>query len=267
MSSNGRYWIFTVPVAEWNVPEHLPSGCLWLKGQQELSDSGYAHWQFIAGYGRNVRLPQAKSTLGLSIGHAELTRSDAADQYVWKDDTSVPGTRFELGCKPLRRNVPKDWDRILAAAKLGDFDSIPSDIVVRCYPQLSRIAKDFMAPVSVERTVFVFWGRTGTGKSRRAWEEASLDAYPKDPSTKWWDGYRGQQHVVLDEFRGRVAIEHLLRWFDRYPVCVETKGGAVVLRATRIWITSNLSPDSWFPDVDEETRLALRRRLNITHYI
>ena len=73
-------------------------------------------------------------------------------------------------------------------------------------------------------------------------------------------------HVVIDEFRGGIAINHLLRWFDRYPVIVEVKGGAVVLRATKIWITSNISPDDWFPELDEETKAALRRRLRVTHY-
>jgi len=72
--------------------------------------------------------------------------------------------------------------------------------------------------------------------------------------------------VVIDEFRGEIGIGHLLRWFDRYPVLVEIKGGSVVLKATRFWITSNLSPDAWYPNLDEETKSALKRRLNITHF-
>lgn len=80
------------------------------------------------------------------------------------------------------------------------------------------------------------------------------------------DGYRGQEHVVVDEFRGGIDISHMLRWLDRYPVLVEVKGSAAVLTAKKIWITSNLSPDDWYKDIDEETRLALRRRLLITHF-
>lgn len=75
-----------------------------------------------------------------------------------------------------------------------------------------------------------------------------------------------QEHVVLDEFRGAIDISHLLRWFDRYPVIVEVKGSAVVLKAKKIWITSNISPDDWYPDLDAETKAALRRRLTITHF-
>lgn len=93
-----------------------------------------------------------------------------------------------------------------------------------------------------------------------------MGAYPKDPSTKWWCGYQQQPNVVIDEFRGRISVEHLLRWFDRYPVVVETKGGAVVLSATSMWVTSNLPPDRWFPELDGATFDALKRRINITHF-
>lgn len=118
----------------------------------------------------------------------------------------------------------------------------------------------------MERSTRVYWGGTGTGKSRLAFEEAGQGAYPKDPRTKFWCGYNGQESVIIDEFRGGIDIGHLLRWLDRYPVIVEVKGGAHVLRATKFWITSNLSPDAWYPDIDEETRLALRRRLTVVHF-
>lgn len=143
---------------------------------------------------------------------------------------------------------------------------IPPDVFVRCYNQLSRIRMDHLQPVAVERSCKVFWGSTGTGKSRLAWEEASLQAYSKDPRTKWWCGYSGQRTVVLDEFRGDIGVAHMLRWLDRYPVLVETKGGAVPLAATEFWITSNLDPRMWYPELDEDTKAALLRRLNITHF-
>lgn len=150
---------------------------------------------------------------------------------------------------------------------LSLFIDIPADIFVRCYGQLRKIAEDYIAPVAIVRTVNCYWGDAGTGKSMRAWAEAGLEAYPKCPVSKFWCGYRGHQHVVIDEFRGRIDVSHFLRWLDRYPVNVETKGGATVLNATHIWITSNLSPDEWYPDANEETKAAIRRRMNIVHFV
>lgn len=98
-----------------------------------------------------------------------------------------------------------------------------------------------------------------------AWEKAGIEAYPKDPRTKFWDGYQGQSAVVMDEFRGDIDIAHMLRWLDKYPVIVEQKFGATALRATKLFITSNLDPRLWYPGLDDGTRAALMRRLNVVH--
>jgi len=95
--------------------------------------------------------------------------------------------------------------------------------------------------------------------------EADSSAYSKDPRTKFWCGYDSQENVILDEFRGAIDVAHLLRWLDKYPVRVETKGSSRPLVATTFWITSNLCPLDWYPDLDKETAAALVRRLDIVH--
>lgn len=262
--SQGVYWILTIQHADF-LP-YLPPGVAYIIGQLERGhERGYLHWQLMVALSRKQRLAWIKKTFGESC-HAELTRSSAAKQYVCKDETRIDGTQFELGTLPFQRNDPKDWDKLRDLAKRGRLDDIPSDVYVRCYNQLRRISADHLAPVAKQRTVTCYWGRTGTGKSRRAWDEAGIDAYPKDPRSKFWDGYRGQTNVVVDEFRGGIDISHILRWLDRYPVIVEVKGSSVPLEAENIWFTSNLAPQDWYPDLDEETKQALRRRMTIIHF-
>jgi len=167
----------------------------------------------------------------------------------------------------MDRADSKDWDSIVNSAREGAFSDIPGDVLVRCYGNLKKIRVDSLKPVAQEKQVFVYWGRTGAGKSKRAWEEASFDAYPKDPCTKFWDGYVGQPNVVIDEFRGSIGISHLLRWLDRYPTIVEVKGSSVCFQAQKVWITSNLSPDDWYPELDQDTKAALRRRFTqVIHF-
>lgn len=257
-----RWWICTAPhhlFQPW-----LFAGCVYLRGQLEQGEGGFLHWQFVFCLGKKSSRTGLLATLGPL--HLEPTRSEAALEYCWKDDTGVPGTRYELGARPMQRNSKEDWGAVWENAVSGELDAIPADIRVRCYNQLCRIAKDHMVALPIIRDVQVFWGPTGTGKSRRAWDQAGMGAYSKAPTTKWWDGYQGQENVVIDEFRGDISITHLLRWFDRYPVCVETKGGGVPLAARCIWITSNLAPDRWYPELDLETFEALKRRINITHF-
>jgi len=144
--------------------------------------------------------------------------------------------------------------------------AIPAHARVVSYHTLLSIGKNYAQPRAIERKVIVFWGSTCTGKSRRAWEEAGDDAFPKDPRSKFWDGYRGQTNVVIDEFRGSIDIAHLLRWTDRYPLMVEVKGSSRPLDAERIWLTSNLEPSAWYPECDMATMDALMRRLEITYF-
>lgn len=260
-----RYWLLTIPYEDFTP--FLPPNVDYIKGQLERgSDTGYLHWQVVVHFSTKKTLHYMKFLFGDRM-HGESARSKAADDYVWKEETRIDGTQFELGKKPLNRAVVKDWDLIVNSARSGDFEAIPGDVLVRCYGNIKKIRVDSLKPESLERQVFVYWGRTGAGKSKRAWEEAGLSAFPKDPNTKFWDGYSGQVNVVVDEFRGCISISHLLRWLDRYPVIVEIKGSSCVLKATSIWITSNLSPDEWYPDLDKETKNALRRRFtNVVHF-
>lgn len=260
-----RYWMLTIP--QHSFTPYLPPGVVWIRGQLERGSgvTEYLHWQVVVCLSRQQRRSWLSKCFGDGC-HKLPSESAAANAYVHKEDTYVDGTRFELGTKPINRNSQTDWDSVLASARGGQFDAIPSDILVRYYGSLTRIAADNLRPVGLERTCYVYWGATGLGKSRRAWDEAGLDSYPKDPNTKWWNGYKGHRHVIIDEFRGAIHISHVLRWLDRYPVIVETKGSAVVLKAEKIWITSNLDPRMWYNDIDEETKNALIRRLNITHF-
>jgi len=177
MSKQGRYWILT-------IPHHLytpyPNVAIqYTAGQLERGgESGYLHWQLIVYFRDRVRLGRLQQLFGDGI-HAELTRSDAAEEYVHKSATSVPNTQFTFGSKSTKRNSSLDWDAVWDSAKTGALASIPADIRVRSYNALKRIEKDHLRPVATEREVYVFWGPTGTGKSRRAWDEATFDAYPK----------------------------------------------------------------------------------------
>ncbi len=258
----GIFWMLTLP-HECFTP-YLPPGTAWIKGQLEIGDGGFLHWQILVGFQKKASLATCRTTFGPY--HAELSRSEAASEYVWKEETAVAGTRFDLGTKPFRRNAKTDWEAVWTAATEGNLNAIPANVRVVSYRTLRAIAADNDRPVAVQRSCFVFWGATGTGKSRRAWDEAGVDAYSKDPRSKFWCGYQTERNIVIDEFRGGIDIAHILRWLDRYPVRVEIKGSSRPLVAEKFWITSNLNPTDWYPDSDAETVAALRRRLNITQF-
>lgn len=92
----GMYWLLTIPEGNFVVPDQLPSDLQWIRGQKEIGEStGYPHWQIFVQFKRKVRLGGVKAKFGATC-HAELSRSTSAEEYVWKEDTRVPNTQFEV---------------------------------------------------------------------------------------------------------------------------------------------------------------------------
>lgn len=69
---------------------------------------------------------------------------------------------------------------------------------VQHYANLQKIKKDNLVVQDKDhlRGVWI-WGKSGVGKSRKAREDYP-DHYPK-LCNKWWDGYQGQRHVIMDD--------------------------------------------------------------------
>lgn len=201
----GIFWLLTVPYPSSTCHAlsngTLPDGLCWAKGQEEEgSTTGYRHYQLIVAFRKKVSLAAVKGVFGTTC-HAELSRSEAAEAYCHKQESRV-GEPFEVGAKPFKRNSKVDWESVWKSAQSGDLESIPASVRVVSYRTIRAIGSDYSVALPIDRNVNVFWGRTGTGKSRRAWDEAGDGCYAKCPRSKFWDGYQDQRHVVIDEFRG-----------------------------------------------------------------
>lgn len=250
--SQGRYWLGTIFMehGEWEPPTELPSNVVWIRGQKEIcGTTGREHWQVFAAFEKKVRLGGVKAAVG--NGHWLLTDSARAEAYVFKEDTAVPGTRFELGAKKFNRNSHKDWERIWELARAGTLEEIPGDVKLKYYGNLKRIAKDHMPkPLDLEDVCGVWiWGAPGVGKSRKAREDHP-GAYFK-MCNKWWDGYQGEEVAIVDDLdlNHKVLGHHLKIWSDRYSFIAEAKGGAMHIRPKKIVVTSNYRIGDIFEDV------------------
>lgn len=95
------------------------------------------------------------------------------------------------------------------------------------------------------------WGPTGTGKSRWA-HSLPGEVYFKAADTKWFDGFVGQETVVLDDFRPNkeISFAKLLQLADYYPMIVETKGGSRQFNAKRLIVTTPLDIDETFAHIE-----------------
>ncbi len=112
-------------------------------------------------------------------------------------------------------------------------------------------------------SVHLYFGPTGCGKTRKAYEE-DPGLYSKDPSSMWFDGYHGQETLLLDDYSGaasKMSLNTMLQLLDRFPVNVQIKGGYAKMTARHIVLTTNLHPSVWFNYRKRESQyLALQRR-------
>jgi len=277
--SRSRAWVFTVN----NYTEEDVSAvtaCL----------AGAAYGAYAPEIGENnqtphlqgyVRFAQPKSTAAVcrSLGgraHVEIARGSDQESrsYVFgpyqRGDKSKPineeAVEFGVMASPGKR---KDLDVIKDLVKSGGkiVDVIDA---TSSYQGLAFAMKaiPFFEPKRMAPTeVYWFWGSTGTGKSRAAWEEAGSDAY-SPVSYKWWDGYDGHSHVILDDIRSDFcSFNQFLQLFDRYPMRVECKGGSRQLLATKIWVTSPYDPPAFFQMQDEAIAQLTRRITLVRRFV
>lgn len=111
-----------------------------------------------------------------------------------------------------------------------------------------------------------YYGSTGTGKSERAFKDFHPDKHyvlPKDKG--WWDGYRQQNTVIINDFRGHIPYDELLQMIDRYPFDVSRRGRQPLpFTSSHVIITSSLSPEEVYHNrMENDSIEQLLRRIKV----
>lgn len=107
-----------------------------------------------------------------------------------------------------------------------------------------------MAETRIPPLVCWFWGGTGTGKTSSAitvCEKRGWSYWISGDNLKWFDGFTGQDVVIIDDFRkAMIDFNVLLRMLDRNKVMLQTKGGFVPFNPKIIIITNPVHPREHF---------------------
>ncbi len=115
--------------------------------------------------------------------------------------------------------------------------------------------------------VLVLWGEAGTGKTRAAVELAGHSRFILDHaggSNLWWDGYSGEETLILDDFYGWILWNYFLRVLDGYELRLPIKGSFAYAKWTRVILTSNKHPKEWYESKGYPLELT-RRLWKIVH--
>ena len=278
-----RRWMLTVPaegekgVSRAELEDALERYASYL-GQLEQGEGGtnYRHWQLVLVNDEPIRFSTLRRRL--PTAHVEPVRDLRASlAYVQKEDSRVEGekplVKGEIKAGPgqgHRSDLDELRKRILDGQETAD-QLILSDAGAWRH---SRLVGDLVSARDRHRQegklrdvqVRVIFGDTGTGKTSAAIE--GLQAVGSVCRVTHWgpgafDGYDGQESLVLDEFAGQPPIEELLTWLDRYPVALPARYRARQAMFVRVVLCANSAPWTWYPWAPQAQRAALARRLHL----
>ena len=175
---------------------------------------------------------------------------------------------FEKGNVELNTRNKEEWNGFIEKCKKAS----PKEMIDSEYSMMYARYLKFAGTVNVlyrrldrleELKNEWIWGRPGSGKTRYVWDNYE-SLYVKNMN-KWWDGYNDEENVLIDDWdpeKGKLLVQYLKIWGDRYPFLGETKGSSSLIRPKRILITSNYSLEDCFQGVDYT---AIKRRFKTIH--
>lgn len=227
------------------------------------------HYQGWIQFRNKKRMGGVKTLFRTKKIHVESCRGspEQNDTYCKKDGAWVHKGKFlSQGCR-------SDLEQI--ARELMDPKKTLNQVILdhpekaiqygRGFAHLKKVVLEEAAPNWRNVFVEVKWGKTGTGKTRDAMNNLLKDDTFKIQGHqigKWWDGYHGQKHIVIDEYSNNVPISKMLELLDGYKIRLEVKGSFTFAQWTYVTITTNLKPDEIHENARPEHRAALQRRVD-----
>lgn len=239
--------------------------------EETCPSTGRWHIQGYAEFKDPVRRNALQQWIGDRVCRCEPANGTAEQNkaYCTKEDTRVPDTDpREIGA-PGKQGQRNDLEGLQDAIRAGDPTALLWEDHFPTMVRYHRAVDAYrMVQLPAEREppeVTVYWGPTGTGKTRRVYCETGGDHFTVDiPSlrgTPWFDGYDGQAAVLFDDYGGEYSVHYLKRLIDRYPMNVQVKGGYRRWTPKYIYITSNQDPDHWYPTARQVDVDAVKRRI------
>lgn len=260
-----RAWVFTLNNYSEDDISHLKNNDklkTQLKyivfGREEAPTTGTPHLQGYL-YFFNAKKPKevekllgGKAYISPARGNADTNRAYCAkcdDEFFERGDLPQQGKRNDICDLKELVNKGATMSEIIEVAT--SYQSLRTAELLMKYQKPRQRDKP---------TVKWYYGETGCGKTREAWEQLGYEnTWCSGRNLKWWDGYSGQKNVIIDDFRGDFCTFHeLLRILDRYPYRVEIKGSSMWLNADNIIITSCFHPREVY-ETREDIEQLLRR--------
>ncbi len=250
-------------------------------GMEISPTTGHPHGQGYLQLKSRARISTVKKMLNLpAVYLAQKSKHSSVQQcidYVEKgpkgheEDKKPAKDIYEFGEAMMGQGARTD---ITAAVKIIKEGGSVADVcreaptVFVKYPggfiKLHAVLKEEQIPKQRPVKVYLFYGKTGTGKTTTAMnydsQPFSLKGYQLQK--QYFCSYKGEKTLVVDEFAHQCKITFLLGILDVWKLELDIKYGSTWAEWETVFITTNLSyPDDFYPRALEEHRQALFRRI------
>lgn len=289
MPNGAKRWCFTInnpqvedeiqllgtasdgPQADYNAIQYLIM-------QEERGENGTLHWQGFLILKERHTLSWLKERVD-ARAHWEIARgtNEQARDYCKKDETYTGGMRHEYGALPERAALPKRDERLQQACEELDIlkegykrpSEIPSLTLMQCgfIPAMKELTADVLGPYRPELKIITLVGEPGTGKSYAIQHCFPFHGRCIYGNNGAWFQNPTADVMIFEEFNGQIPLQRMLQLLDPYPLALEVKGRMAPAMYRTAIITSNSSPDMWYPMGPEKEDNAdqIKKRRDAVH--
>lgn len=254
----------------------------------EIATTGTPHTHIFLCAHSNLRFSTIQRKF--PTAHIEKAQASAQDNrdYLtkegkWADtkkaETSVEGSFYEWGTLPTERE-----ERSPAMTKLLQDvkDGVATVDILEETPGFAFKVKDIETlreTVTAAKyrsqmrklTVYYLSGASGVGKTYGIYQAHPAEDICRitnygDKNGVRFDAYHGQPVLVFEEFHSQIPIESMLNYLDIYPLELPARYYDRVACYTTVYITSNISLEEQYPEIQRgkpETWRAFLRRIHV----
>lgn len=256
----------------------LCAGKYYVFGCEKCPTTGRDHLQGYLEWTDKISMNALKKYFPNDTVHFEIARGTRLDNYKYcrKLDTMAPNVFWYVkpGCENMhnegqgtRTDLKEVYERIEQGVKVDDL-AIENPMMYHQYGRTLTKLEDIVMRKKYRHGWFTeciwLWGKTGVGKSHRAFDGYTPDKcynWPNDG--EWWDAYQQQELVIINDFRGEIRYADLLKMIDCWPYDVRRRGREPMpFLSKRVIITSSGPPEKIYAGVNERDSLEqLKRRI------
>lgn len=275
-TSRHRNWVFTLNNPDLdNLPKDV-QGAAFLAYQIEKGAGGTPHAQGLVCFDSAITFSSAKRRIDASGAvHIEVMKGAVSQalHYCSKPvnncdcehcttarllpNGGVIRMLYAEGVEPVGQGRRTDIVQVFEAVRGGDTELAIAEAFPGAWcknrSSISAYRSLLIPPRSEQTKALVYWGPPLSGKSRKAALHDPDGFWLSRPNARggnlWWDGYSGQNTVVIDEFYGWMPRSDCQRLIDRTPFQVQTKGGSARFTSELVIFTSNVHPSDWWRNI------------------